>query len=102
MAESNSASYAIPDELGVANEEESTDDLLGTVVVCSAVATLQEKINFAWMSIERTQPERKPYFTSAAWNAERSIRLYRVDSGRGQNRTLRGMASFECAIDGWS
>jgi len=24
----------------------------------------------------------------------------RVDSGRGQNRTLRGMASFECAIDG--
>ena len=26
----------------------------------------------------------------------------RVDSGRGQNRTLRGMASFECAIDGWS
>ena len=26
----------------------------------------------------------------------------RVDSGRGQNRTLRGMASVECAIDGWS
>ena len=26
----------------------------------------------------------------------------RVDSGRGQDRTLRGMASVECAIDGWS
>ena len=28
--------------------------------------------------------------------------LYRVDSGRGQNRTLRGKAPVECAIDGWS
>ena len=26
----------------------------------------------------------------------------RVDSGRGQDRTLRGMGSVECAIDGWS
>ena len=26
----------------------------------------------------------------------------RVVSGRGQDRTLRGMASVECAIDGWS
>ena len=26
----------------------------------------------------------------------------RVDSGRGQDRTLRGMAPVECAIDGWS
>ena len=26
--------------------------------------------------------------------------LDRVDSGRGQDRTLRGMASVECAIDG--
>ena len=26
----------------------------------------------------------------------------RVDSGRGQDRTLRGMAPVERAIDGWS
>ena len=26
----------------------------------------------------------------------------RVDSGRGQDRTLRGEAAIECAIDGWS
>ena len=26
----------------------------------------------------------------------------RVDSGRGQERTLRGVAPVECAIDGWS
>ena len=26
---------------------------------------------------------------------------YRVDSGRGQDRTLRGIVSVECAIDGW-
>ena len=26
----------------------------------------------------------------------------RVDSGRGQDRTLRGKAPVECAIDGWS
>ena len=26
----------------------------------------------------------------------------RVDSGRGQDRTLRGVAPVECAIDGWS
>ena len=33
-----------------------------------------------------------------------SARYYqqRVDSGRGQDRTLRGMAPVECAIDGWS
>ena len=30
------------------------------------------------------------------------IGTVRVDSGRGQNRTLRRMGSFECAIDGWS
>ena len=76
MAELNSASYAIPDELGTANEEELSDDLLETVVVRSAVATPQEKIIFAWMSIERTQPERKPYITGASWNVERSIRNY--------------------------
>ena len=29
-------------------------------------------------------------------------RLVRVDSGRGQDRTLRGKAPVECAIDGWS
>ena len=28
--------------------------------------------------------------------------LGRVDSGRGQERTLRGVAPVECAIDGWS
>ena len=28
--------------------------------------------------------------------------LIRVDYGRGQDRTLRGMAPVECAIDGWS
>ena len=27
---------------------------------------------------------------------------HRVDSGRGQDRTLRGKAPVECAIDGWS
>ena len=32
----------------------------------------------------------------------RSIALRRVDSGRGQDRTLRGKAPVECAIDGWS
>ena len=26
----------------------------------------------------------------------------RVDSGRGQDRTLRGMTPIECATDGWS
>ena len=26
----------------------------------------------------------------------------RVDSGRGQDSTLRGKAPVECAIDGWS
>ena len=26
----------------------------------------------------------------------------RVDSGRGQDRTLRGVMPVECAIDGWS
>ena len=29
-------------------------------------------------------------------------RQQRVDSGRGQDRTLRGVAPVECAIDGWS
>ena len=28
--------------------------------------------------------------------------IVRVDSGRGQDRTLRGVAPVECAIDGWS
>ena len=28
--------------------------------------------------------------------------LVRVDSGKGQDRTLRGKAPVECAIDGWS
>ena len=27
---------------------------------------------------------------------------YRVDSGKGQDRTLRGKVPVECAIDGWS
>ena len=29
-------------------------------------------------------------------------RHLRGDSGRGQDRTLRGKAPVECAIDGWS
>ena len=28
--------------------------------------------------------------------------LVRVDSGRGQDRTLRGKVPVECTIDGWS
>ena len=28
--------------------------------------------------------------------------LSRVDSGRGQNSTLRGMMPIECAVDSWS
>ena len=42
-------------------------------------------------------------FSEAAFT--QIIQLYnntRVDSGRGQNRTLRGMEPVECAIDGWS
>jgi len=38
------------------------------------VATLHEKVDSAWVGIAATQPERKPYVTSAAWYAERSIR----------------------------
>ena len=30
------------------------------------------------------------------------VRQLLVDSGRGQDRTLRGVAPVECAIDGWS
>ena len=33
-------------------------------------------MNFAWMSIEPTQPGIKPYITSATWNVERSICRY--------------------------
>ena len=31
-----------------------------------------------------------------------SVAQHRVDSGRGQDRTLRGMTPIECATDGWS
>ena len=31
-----------------------------------------------------------------------AIHQTRVDSGRGQDRTLRGKAPVECAIDDWS
>ena len=37
-------------------------------------------------------------FSLRSWGASHS----RVDSGRGQDRTLRGMAPVECAICGWS
>ena len=33
---------------------------------------------------------------------EQTLDGERVDSGRGQDRTLRGKAPVECAIDGWS
>ena len=74
MAELNSASPAILDSFGTANEEESNNDFHETVGVNPAVATLHEKIDGVWMGIAAAQPERKPYLTSAAWYAERSIR----------------------------
>ena len=74
MAELNSASPAIPDRHRVASDEEPPDDLHETVGLYPAVATLHEKIDHALFGIATSQPERKPYVTSAAWYAERSIR----------------------------
>ena len=48
--------------------------------------------NDAWLTAASDQ-------VSRYWQGYRQVR---VDSGRGQDRTLRGMGSVECAIDGWS
>ena len=70
----NAASPDIPDHHKAVNEEEPPNDFHETVGVYSAVAMLHEKIDHAFVGIAATQPERKPYVTSAAWYAERSIR----------------------------
>ena len=73
-AELTSESPAILDSFRAVSEEEPTKDFHETVGVYPAVATLHEKIDGAFMGVAAAQPERKPYLTSAAWYAERSIR----------------------------
>ena len=74
LAEMNLASSAIDDRFRSVNEAEPTNDFHETVGLYPAVATLHEKIDGTGMGILAAQPERKPYLTSAAWYAERSIR----------------------------
>lgn len=74
MAEISLASSAIDDRFKSVNEEEPTSDFHETVGLYPAVATLHEKIDGTGMGIAALHPERKPYLTSAAWYAERSIR----------------------------
>lgn len=74
MTELNSASPTIPEHHKVGNGDRPPSDFQETVGVYPAVATLHEKIDHSLMGVAATQPERKPYVTSAAWYAERSIR----------------------------
>ena len=74
MPELNPDFPTILDRFRTANEEEPTNDFLETVGLYPAVATLHEKIDGVFMGMAAAQPERKPYLTSAAWYAERSIR----------------------------
>ena len=71
----------------------------GTVVGCWLVRhglagdEALDQIAEWWKDVEKA--ERIPF-------SPETREQERVDSGRGQDRTLRGVAPVECAIDGWS
>ena len=64
------------------------------VAVCRSITLYGTHPRGRPTSPESSQPAKE--------RGRRAILLVRVDSDRGQNRTLRGMAPVECAIDGWS
>ena len=74
IAKQYADSPTIPNRHKIQDGEEVPNDLVETVGVYPAMATLHEKIDHSMLGITAAQPERKPYITSAAWYAEQSIR----------------------------